>query len=1306
MRRSALIVVVWLCAGLMLAQTNRGGITGTVFDQSHAVVPKAEVSIQNLSTNQVIKTTASEHGAYSVLSLDPVTYSVTVEKEGFKKALVERVKVDTAVIATVDVTLEMGRTTAEVLVVADVAQVNTESGTTSATINQRQITDAPLVNRSVLDLAMTLPNVMGDAGSENPGLSADATVPGFNLSVNGGRPGSTNILADGVNNTGVSLGRAMVSFSPDTVQEFTVQTSVYSAEYGRTGGGIINATTKSGGNTLSGSGSWYNRNPAYAAAPWTMASQNRPASSLKYNNVSATVGGPVYIPKLYDGRNRTFFFTAFEPFYRRDRLPQDTLLPTPAMRQGDFSGMVNTSSGWVPADIAKQYGLATSNDPTIYQNYSVTGNQFKLLPTPASGTTYLPFPNNTIPTSLLDSSALKALQYIAPAGDFYLNSAGGVSNLYNPRMLRQDEKRFLIKIDQILSPKNRLSGRYTTTPIIKIQGTPTSSTSDGAEYSYAKQAMLSDTHTFSARLVNDLRLNVTRGNFSSTKSPEWDPFTGKNLNAMLGLPNITPGGVPALPYIGGQASTEGVTHEDRFGLTDIVYYYRGAMSFTFGVDLSHSRENVKALYAASGGNYDFRANQTSANGASTTSGHQFASFLLGVPNGVTLRNTLIPYYYRWNAGAAFIQNDWKVRPNLTLNLGLRYSLELPRTEKYDHQAVFLPELAKSYPLATPMTLATGETVSSALVPPFAFCGKGGRSRYLYPADYLAFEPRFGFAWSPSLVGQRFVVRGGYGLSHVPPTGNARIPTPDFGVTQALSSTSGGVDPNYVMRLGSNPPLLVPQTPDQALNVTPDGINYLGSVNYQGVGFAVSNNVQTPYSQNWNLTVTWSVRDTVIETAYVGNRGAHLFMPRENINPKSLNLLTTMASLNLNTTAVVNDPLGRLGTNGRVFSVQTGSLGSPYLGFTALYQMFDASANSIRHATYVSVSRRMARGLTFTSNYTFGKSIDDASDSGVDKFVLRTGRVDGQVAFGADRKNDRSVSLFDMKHVVNATFLYDLPLGRGRRWMTQAWKPLEFLTGGWSMSGVFRLLSGNPAMYTLVDSNLLGDTALTHTIRPDIVPGAPLVNPLWDRNCPVGETCQPYINPQAFMRPALGQYGTAPRTLDSVRGPWQQFFDASVQKNFNIGNSEKRRIQFRVDGLNAFNHPNFRVYPNVGGGTDFMGAPTQTPVTTAEYNAWATANGKPLASTADGTALMAQAVAVVTSNRNTAGVLPLDFFSVPLPNSFWGAAATSYDITTTQGYKYYRLRQAFSSGGGSNGGKLAGPASGSSRYIQFAIRIFF
>ncbi|HEV8130639.1 MAG TPA: carboxypeptidase-like regulatory domain-containing protein [Acidobacteriota bacterium] len=1318
MRLIHILTITLLCTVVVLAQTNKGGISGTVTDATGAVIPGVTVTITNLGTNQTLTLTTSDAGSYAATSLEPATYRITVELPGFKKAMVESVKVDTATTATVDVTLEPGEVETQVTVSAEAPLLNKESGTTGQTITERQIVDIPLSNRSVLDLALTAPNVSGDAGSEDPEVTSGQPVPGFNLSLNGGRPGSTLILSDGVNNTGVGIARAVVSFTPETVQEFAIQTSVYSAEFGRTGGGVINATTKSGTNEFHGTALWYHRNPVTNARKWTTGTL-RPANNLRYTQGSLTVGGPVWLPKIYDGHNRTFFFFAYEPRWRRDFVVTDTLLPTDIMRGGDFRNLARIANGWAPPDVVARFGIpVTSTNTTIYQQFNLAGN--KLIPiTLAANQTFQPFADNKIPQNMMDPIALKALDFMPHAGDYFINDQGQLANYVVNRFVKQDETRWTTRIDHQISNNNRINFRFTKVPAVGIRGFGSDVNGNTAAYSNSKQLVASDAHTFSPTLINELRVNYTRGVFSEDFSPEFSIKGGRNLATELGIPSLTAGGIPLFQFldgpnaffnIGASGSTNNFNVEERYNLNDVVYWNRGTMSWKFGVDLTHELLNVIPFFAASGGRWDFRVVQTSNNRTTnaTAGGNSFASFLMGVSNQALVRPVLIPYYYRWNSGAAFVQNDWKVRPNLTLNLGVRYSLQYPRTEKYNRQGVFVPELAKEFPLTTPVTLAD-RTFATALVPPFAYSGRGGRSQYIFPVEYANFEPRFGFAWSPKLFGwnerNASVIRGGYGISHLPINGNNRAPSPDFGATNSVSTTatgsSGTVDAAQPLRL-SNPPVYSSLTPEQALNIPNDGLVYLSSLAVPG--FAISGNTKIPYVQNWNLTLSHELmKNTVLEVAYVGSKGTRLYMPRININPRDLDFVEVLEANNLSADTTINDPLGRRNLIGGTIAVPRGSLATRFLGFNNLFSYFDGSANSIRHATYFSIVRRVSRGLSFTANYTFGKSIDDASDASPDTRVISYPTTNGgHVTFGAPRSIDRSISSFDIKHSFASTFIYDLPFGRGRRFLSNAWKPVETAAGGWTISGVYRLQGGYPFLPTIVEGNRLSSD-ITHTIRPDLVPGVPLVNPLWKRNCPVGNLCEPYINPAAFMRPAKGALGNAPRTLD-IRGPMQRYFDLSFQKNFPFPfGGEKRRIQFRVDLINAFNHPLFRT--NSGNATtnnDFMGLPDETAISTGDYDSWVAANpGRPARSTTEGAALFTQIQNFVLNSRLASGALPLDFFAnVRLPQGFATTDANSFDIGTLQGFKLYRSRRAYQTGFGTL------RELGLPRYVQFGLKVYF
>ncbi|MBI1762077.1 MAG: carboxypeptidase regulatory-like domain-containing protein [Acidobacteria bacterium] len=1354
-----------------LAQTNRGGISGTVTDVTGAVVPGAKVTITNAGTNQSQTLTTSSDGAFNALSLEPVVYRITVEATGFKKAVLNNVKVDTASTATANIALTPGEVANEVTVTAESPLINAERGTTSQTITERQIQDVPLNNRSVLDLAVTIPNVSGDAGSEDPEVTSGQPVPGFNLSLNGGRPGSTSMLADGVNNTGVGIGRAVVSFTPETVQEFTIQTSAYSAEFGTTGGGVINITTKSGTNSYNGVALWYHRNPLTNSRPFRVGTAPRPANNLRYNQFSGSVGGPIWLPKKifgpagYDGHDKTFFFFAYEPRYRKDFVTSTGLLPSAAERAGDFSNLVRTTSGFLPAAVAAKFNQTSTGPANIYQQFALTGGRLTPLAqtcTVAGATTafFCQFPDNKIPQNMLDPTALRLLQLMPPPGE-YFDDSGLVRNFLLERSVRQDEKRYTLRLDHSFTSKFKTNFRFTKTPAVGIRGAGNDVNGNTGVYSDAKQYLFTFNNIITPTLLNDLRLNYTRGNFSEDFSPEFAIKTGRSLSNEYGLPSLTKGGLPLFfltqdngyvnADLGAGGSTNNFNVEERFNLNDVVYWTRGNKTWKFGVDLDHALLNVTPFFAASGGRWQFRTVNTSNNRGTglPNGGNDLASFLLGVPNAVDVRPLLLDYNYRWNSGAAFIQNDWKVRPNLSLNLGMRYSLQYPRAEKNNLQGVFRPDLTQTITLTETQRraiasgtgglgiLATDPIPSfvptNVQIPAFAFAGQGGRSKYVTPVDYWGLEPRFGFAWSPKLrwVQERhLVVRGGYGLSHAPLTGNNRNPSPDFGgfttVGTTLTGSSGTADATLPVRLSFNQPLQGTGTPlNTLLGTNADGIVYGNGIGVPGFANDFSNG-KVPYAQNWNLAFQFEVlKNTSVEVAYVGNKGTHLYLPLVNLNPRNLDFVNFLEANNIPAEGTLADPLGRRNLLGAVVTIQRSSIATPYFGFNELNRYFDPSANSIRHAVYVDVRRRVRNGLTLTANYTFGKSIDDASDANPDVRVLTTGTTRGQVSYGAPRKGDRSISTFDLKHNASSTFIYDLPFGKGRKLLAGAPSVVNAVVGGWTTSGVIRYQGGQPFIPFITDTNKLGGT--NRTVRLDLVPGVPLKNPLYSPSCVIGSNCEPYINPAAFMRPVKGKLGSAPRTLD-VRAPLQEYFDLSIQKNFQLPHlGEKRRVQFRVDMINVFNHPNFR-YVNTGNTPPGFGTfPTEITteaeavtlpngvagtrgavITAAEYNTWAAFNGQPLSTTTAGAAQLAAIRARVNATRlpNTvvtnapASALPADFFHVPIPQGFATRNANSFDLNTLEGFKLYRLRQTYDP----NFGTLF--AVSNPRYIQFGIRIFF
>ena len=1403
--------IVLLIVAPVIGQTNKGGIGGTVSDVNGAHIAGATVTITNLGTGQKVTVTTGESGAFSVQSLEPVAYSVSVEAKGFKKSVIEPIKVDTAAVSTANVTLETGSISEQVMITGDAALVNGDSGTTSTTITSRQLQDVPLNNRSVLDLALTAPNVTGDAGSEDPEVLAGQPVPGFNLNLNGGRAGSTAILADGVNNTGVGIARAVVSFTPETVQEFTVQTSAYSAEFGNTAGGVINATTKSGTNDFNGVALWYHRNPKFNAIPFTIGTAPRPNNNLRYNQVSVTLGGPIFVPKfgeggkaLYNGKNKSFFFFAYEPRWRQDFLTNVGLVPDPNQLAGNFNNLLRTAAGIVPANVASQLGLTSVGNANIYQQFVLF--QGKLVPIQLQGANQYcqfndprrtlvaqvyqgvtlqtpqctaavnatPNPNlNIIPAEFIDPIGKSLLAFMPPAGNYFLDS-GNVRNFFLQRQVVQDETRYTLRLDHNFTDNFKANFRYTTTPAVGIRSAGNDINGNAGVYSDAQQYLLGFNHIITPTLVNDLRLNYTRANFSEDYSPEFAIKSGKSFAGELGLPHLTKGGIPLFLIardnnftnadIGSAASTNNFNVEQRYNIADTLYWTKGNKTWKFGVDLNDARLTSTPFFAASGGRWDFRVVNTSNNRSTNANngGNTVASVLIGVPNSVDLRPVIFDYDYRWKSVGAFVQNDWRIRSNVMLNLGLRYSLQLPREEKHNLQGVFREDLAQAFPLTTaqrrtlannlgvPAAAAIPDSVPTAAnVVPFAFSGRGGRSKYLVPIDYLGFEPRVGFAWSPKMkifgmdVEKRsLVVRGGFGISHATLTGNNRSPNPDFGgfvnTSTLVNGSAVGATPDSTqpIRLSGNAPLQgTSGTLDSLLGTDANGLVFLKSLGVPAFSAGGANpSGKVPYSANWNLSFQFELfRDTVVEVAYVGNKSSHLFLPFVNINPRNVDAIEQLESSGLcatcnllDATGTIADPLGRTNLQGAVISITRASVFTNYLGFDPLNTYFDPSGSSIRHAGYVDVRRRMSNGLTFTANYTYGKSIDTASDASPDTRTLSIGQARQQVSLGGDLSQDRALSTFDIKHNFTATGIWDIPIGRGRRYLKDAPGYVNAIAGGWIVSSVLRMPGGLPFLPFITDPNKLGGVLFNRVVRPDLVPGVPLKNPLWKRDCPTGNAappsgCEPYINPAAFMRPVKGTLGNAPRTLD-IRSPRQEFFDFSISKDFPFpfaSNEGKRRVNFRVDLINAFNHPNFR-YNNTGNTPFGLGTfPTEItaelangiaqPITAAEYNAWATFNNQPLSTTPAGAALLAQIRGNVNATRQPGpqgtqtGGLPVDFFHVPLPQGFATRDPLTFDIRTLDGFKLYRIRQTYDSNFGTLNGNTPNTLP---RYIQFGIRVFF
>ena len=1242
--RTLPLVIATYFSVCLLGQSNFGSLSGVVTDPSGGVVPGALVRVTDLGTAAVLEVKTDASGVYSAPSLRPVTYQIVVTAPGFQTTTVDNVKVDTAKSVNVDVALKTGTVNEQMRVTAEAPVLETSSGAVSQTISGRTIVDTPLNGRNVLELALTQPGVTGDVGSEFASPFNTPPLPGREISINGGRGGTAQFTADGVNITGIGLGRTSVSFSPDTIQEFSILQSNYSAQYSVAGGGIIQQTTKSGTNELHGTAFWFHRQKALSANPFNSTRQaqfnfdNRPP--LRRQQLGIVVGGPVVIPKLYDGHNKTFFLATYEPTRQVSGFVTGATfirVPTDQELKGDFSN----SYTYDAAGVRLPY-------PMLYNHFSQDANgTLRYLPNPsfnpaqpvsAQNPQYAytfsnsPFnPNGTGNAvgrvlvdargrSLVNPAAARIASQLYPRPAFPILTSGpnaGSNYAYFPTTFNNDN-RYTGRLDQYIGSNHRFFGRYTYQPLFgdrqfySLTGNPGTS-----DTSLSSNVVINLSSTLRPTLVNEFRAGAVYSNFSRNFPSNYLNTDGTTPlidigGAGRGTPNPLGFGLANFLRANRSANNQsnwgelgqngvqniGRNTEASYSASDVVHWVHGNQTWHFGIEANLLQSNAAASgygYQA-GGVFSQNASVTAdavgctvsvpsgsnalpkdCRNATARTGDAFASFLIGVPaNPLMYENVAQPYYYRWLNLGGYAQNDWKIRRNLTLNLGLRWQLQTPRWEKYNRQG----QLNLNNLVENPFSLdASGKP---RLAPVFEFAGVNGRSRYLTPVHYADFEPRLGFAYVPEFgwnKSRHFVLRGGFGISHSPLTGNGRQPFPNLGsrldAFRSYNVAFGTTDlfnPGNVGGCGlaicvSDVPAQfgynnIQFSPDPTLyiipksgNLSPADIaansrpgNPLQDRRYATTGWVFDQNSKNPQVQSFSLQIEEEfLKDTVLIAGYQGSHGVHLFSTDVDIN---------------------NDPI-------------TGSVRYPGFNGTQggrIILLNRTGSTSTYHAAVVQVNRRFSQHLQFNFNYTFSKSIDDSSGGIQYDYANLAGQDNSALAVRINQPqnsggttNERAVSSFNTPHVFNLTAFYELPFGRGRRFFNQSnW--LNHVVGDWEISGLSRFQSGSALFTDLGQSNninLARTTGLSNP-RPDLVAGVPLINPDWT---PRNATFTPYLNPRAFTVPAAGTFGNSARNY-AVYTPWRRVFDFSIFKDIRPFKDSTKRFQIRGEFYNVLNMKNW------------------------------------------------------------------------------------------------------------------------------------
>jgi hypothetical protein len=1167
--RLRFLVFLLACSPAIVAQTNTGSITGTVFDQSEAVVNGVRIIATNLATNVTQSAVTNKDGVYSLPALEPGSYRLTLEKSGFKKLERGPITLGSSSTAQLDFNLTVGSASAEVTVNADAPLIQQASSTVQYGTDLKQIDELPLANQSALQILSLLPGVQGDPGVEQAAITTGLTTPGGGLSISGSAMGTVQFQADGVNNTSLYYGRIALSYSTDAVSEVTVAQNSYSAEYRAAGGGIVNMTTKSGTNQLHGTIFSFTQNDILNASPWLKYTQK---GLVRYWRGGIDFGGPVRIPKLYNGKNRTFFFFGFEPLRQYTQSQFFDRMATPLERKGDFSQSI--------------YNTITNQPYAIFQHY-IAGTNKQIVATAASP--YPQFPGNIIPPSMISPIGQKILN-LQPLPNMPMNALGQNYSVF--RSVRNTDNRINVKLDQVITSNHRVSFRFSEAPTKGIrfnQGglieqVPT-------DRSIGVNSAFSDTFTWGGNKVNELRVGFMRSNNQRTQT---DEQLATNGFEQFGFPSYLTRGMPQLTNFGEAniqsfASDVGAYEIDNFlQLTDTLSWTKGKHNLKFGFDVQAPQQNI-VDYNNVGGVWSFNQSGTNIGPGNTasvlgipnaTTGAGFATLLLGYPTSVNVAPAVIPYQYRWKYYAGFLQDDFRVTPRLTLNLGVRYQVEIPRSEKHHKQGYFVDQ---------PAALPSGAQQQGYI----QLAGLGGAPDTLWSTRYNNLEPRIGFAYRlPRFIKGLQVLRAAYAITHVPTNGLFSSAIPDLSPKSQQLANNGAAGGGQVQM--DNFPLVLPTggfvLPANGKFTDTGSVNALYYLNPE---------VRMPYVQQWNFGLGFQFGANYgLEVNYVGSKSTNMFGPSQVFNAVNIEEYARQFRAGVNMGQLIPNPAGLRDQNGNIIMVTRQNSLRPYptLGDITdpLEQGYDARYNALQ----INLTKRFSRGIQFNVNYTWMKAMDDSSCMGqyCTNQIQNWGTGAPQL-LGDSHKLEKSISTFDIPSTFRFNYNWDLPVGRGKRLFGGAHGFVNQIVGNWKLSGNGFARSGLP--FQAWANTSAGYPDNVGKLRPNIVPGVDPILPGWKANCdnPVTQTC-PYINSVAvFTPPAFLSVGTATRVLDNIRMPHTVGYNMAVLKDFPI--HEQVRLAFRAELYGALNHPTFSTNQNnftLYTGLNYVGV--NTPAVTA------------------------------------------------------------------------------------------------------------
>jgi hypothetical protein len=1083
MKLVGLLVVAMALALPSYSQTF-GGITGVVTDSSGSVIAGAAITITNPQTNFTRNTVSNEAGNYNFPNLPPGLYNVRAERQGFQTEVRNSIELQVQQTARIDFRLNVGAVTEEVTVTGGAPLLNTENATIGTVIEQKRLEDLPINGRSFVALISLSPNVTTGQTSSGgiPAARSGGERASVSLAISGLRREFTYFSIDGVSNTDVDWNTYAFLPSIDALQEFKVQTGVYSAEFGREAG-QVNVSTKSGTNQYHGTVFEFLRNNALDARPFGFTTVVPTSAPFKWNQYGFTLGGPIQIPKVFNGKNRLFFMSNYEGFKLRKEAQQTFSLPSAAMRAGNFSEIL-------PGTVI--------HDPTNGE----------------------PFSGNIIPTQRLHKVSLGLLEFLPPPN---IPSAGLVNNYLSLQSNTTDKDQFSQRIDFVESNKSTWFGRYSWqsdavfSAGIKLNGI---SITDRVY-----NAVISNTRIFSPTLTNEFRagyLGYHNANLSELAFK-------RNVNEELGLhlywnpqpvawgtPSVVIQGFTAPPgstgLFGDNIQAPWVADDHTFQWIDNLSWTRGNHSLKFGIEFRRDRYNEIGNQQPRG-TFAFQ---------SQASGYGMSDYMLGYIQSDSDVGALAQARLRATSQSYFVTDSWKVSPGLTIEAGLRYEYIPPWTSKGDNIAnIIVPDFVVNptpgitQPFLARDCAAYGQSdfyvpevplvrLATAMNPT---CSSNYGTTTLVRRDHNDFAPRLGIAWSPSA---KWTLRAGAGIFYSQDRTNSY-----FDMSRNLAGRSTDtVNPltnnltwDHPFTINPGPSVCGVQSPPYICVTTP-------------LGLAIDPDRHTPFLYQLTLNVQRQLTaSTVLEVGYLSTLG-HLLQGQ---------MLFGQA---------VPGP-GPLPPR------------NPYPAFSTVDEVV-GSGHSNYHAGSLKLTRRLSNGLSLLAGYTYSKALDMGSG-----ITPEGGFSPNQPQTGWCRRCEYGYSDFDTRHRVVISALYELPVGKGKRFLNKG--IASAILGGWQVNSIVTKSSGFGM--TLQDgvnraNNFYGGN------RPDVVVGTP-----WKLDNP---TPNQWFNILGFkLQP---QYTLGNTQRNAVIGPGVFSWDFSTLKNISF--TEQAYLQFRFECFNCANHPNF------------------------------------------------------------------------------------------------------------------------------------